>query len=394
MADSQTTATKNVGFKDVLSGAFGGEMKYFIILFFAAGGVMLTGFVTTFLFLNQSLVQIQAGLSGSLAAGFVVFFICWILIYYRKTLYSGKYKQLSLLIRPYNYIWDVFVANDAGHAEEQKNGVSTGWASKTFHLDKPTQLVTEKHNYGAVPKVIIQYYGSWSKNSSYQPSDIVYDGMVVPHSTTEFLVVEEIQNAFVDMNYDVKTPIFRLINGRCTSQNYTTLSLQNITSNLTAETANQPTELSALQQENNDLKSAIQEFKRQSQADKTEKYNSQYLTQLNISEKEALKTAVDNQNQSIVDIIMSHFSLDRDWGKTFARVQKERGSKMTNFMPFILIIAAVAIVTLFLYSPIGESIAGILNQMVINPIIAVAIIAIAAATGAFIVYMIRRRNKP
>jgi len=371
MTEQNTSTTDQA-----VRGAFGGEMKYFLISMFTAAGILITSMFATVYFGGNATLGLGIGLIGGLGAFFGIYFIFY-LSFWTKI---SAYHHNLIIIRPENYTWDVFFTEAKNGTTEEigPDGKPTGWRNKRFILMEPMTFNPKYAEFGTVHEFVLHYYGVFKDLSELQPGTSTYRDMEIPHGSTDILTVKPVELAYLNVKHGEKIPVFQLIGGRFEgkqpeNKNETTANSKGID----------------YKTEYEKLSIALRERERQSQEDKAWANKNEQLHMLDAGEIEGIKDLSGEMHNVMIATLQHVITTMNSLEGAMQWLQRDE-RKWQNILPYITAIAIFGLILGFLtINP------DLMNQAVAatqNPIVNITIITIFGLTVLGI-YLYKKRRR-
>ncbi|MFA5365831.1 MAG: hypothetical protein WC325_11680 [Candidatus Bathyarchaeia archaeon] len=387
----------------VVTGAFGGEMKYFIILMFASAGVLIGCMFASLYFGGIESAPLGMIVGGILS--FVVFFGGWILIYVSYQQKNIPFKHFLLIIRLArlkignkklaSYILNVHFTEKKTFEFLDNDGNPTGHRAKLFELSEPIEFNPGYAEFGVINEFTIQYFGRWDELVNMQPGETEYKDMTIPCGSWDALTVEPVLDNLMNIKHGSRGPVFRLIGGGFEGKYFVPeLLIPNPCKVAEAKVSGDGKSIAcvtedmvSLRKELDDTKLAFNESQKQRMEDKKETIHHQAVHVLDYMEMEGLKEALGDLNTRVTAKVQRVVTYFGDWWDAYESMQVSRLQSLQSFILPIAILT-VAICFLLLNPELLDQAFGAVQ----NPWVAVMIIVVFAAS-AFIVWQILKRKK-
>lgn len=382
--------------------AFSGESKWILILGSASAGALLLCLFGTFYVMGRTLEASNLGLIFGLFAAGTIFVGGMVALYVEGQIKMSPYHHHMLIIRPYKIVFNTHFT-EGKYWEEQIDGKPTGWASKQFVLDTPTEFNLPHHEYGLINEYIVHYYGKFNELTELEQGSTVWHDMDIPVGSLEILTVKLVLGSPLNVKHGARVPIFELIGGSKEGKYFNpTVLIPNPNTHYLATTqtglalANNLsnnellTTIASQNQKIKDLEITNAEIQRQGEEDKAEAITSQRLNDLNDAENEGLRGVLGKEHTSMITTTQTIVTAHNDWEEALAHMLRG-DNKLGNLIPYIVALAGLSFVLIFLgLNPKLTASAVAATQ---NPLLDTAVIAVVAVGFLAFYYLVIKRRK-
>ncbi len=343
--NQQSTTTRALG------GAFGGEMKYIFIMMILATVALFGGMFGTLYIAGPSSVVNGSALIVGLGLAVGVFFGGWIGLWFVFYTKIAGFQHYTLIIRPENYVWDVFFDSDKKKtrtSEEIIDNQPTGWKNKRFILMEPTDFAPKSADFNCkVNEFVLHYQGDLESTSELLPGDANYRDMEMKHNSTDILDVKLVELAYVNVKHGAKIPVFEVIGGRYIGEKHDNI-IQNGGGSIACLTdTEKDRKIRDLQKELRKYESGFAERIRQSAEDKSHAVKNEQIHFLDAAEVDSLKDLAGEAQSVIVDILQSIVGLTQSFERGLEWMLRGK-NKWGNWLPWITLIAIIAMILAFI----------------------------------------------
>lgn len=391
-----------------VSGAFGGEMKYFTILMMGAAGILFASmFLSAYLFGPQT-----AGAAlfiGLILAG-IEFFGGWLIIYVIFQQKNIPFKHFLLVIRLSHLKFNKPQPNFLFHTHHKEkrnfaeiiNGKPTGWRGKTFELMEPVEFNPGYADFGVIREFTILYYGRWADLVIDQPGDSEYRDLSIPVGSFDVLTVMPAEGAYLNIKHGERSPVFRLIGGGWEGK-YSNppiivphpdthiLTVATTTGQSTALTITEQTEIQRLQKENEDLRTANMALASQAEEATAYGIKNEQIHLRASAENSGIKDLLGETEDTIIEVVDDVVSFKHSWERAASMLH--RGDRLlSDFWVRIILLSAI-IVGFIVFITINPQLADQAFMATQNPLVCGTIILVALFGTITAVYYFKRKNK-